>query len=732
MIRRLTLWSFRRRRLVTALWVVALIGLSVLSQAFGADKRDDFALPGADSQQAYDLLNERFPSNGGDVAQIVVQSQNGVDQPATRAAVEGLLAKVRGAPHVVGIDTPYADPVPAGLRSDDGRIAQAIVRFDRRAAEVPADVAKRVIAMTKATKIADGKVVAGGAALQKGEEQPPGGAEAIGLIAAMIILLVAFGSFLAMLFPIATAIFGVGIGVALIGFIGHLVSVPSFAPQVATMVGIGVGIDYALLIVTRHRDALKQGHDPERALSIAASTAGRSVTFAGSVVVIALLGLLVMNFIVVRGVSVSASAAVLVTMLASLTLLPALLGFAGTKMAKERFHRAHDQGYRSWSYRWSRVVQHHPITGVICATAVLVVLALPLFGMRLGTADAGNNPKNLQSRQAYDLLAQAFGPGSNGPIIVAVDLTKVQNRAAVAPRLSNALAQTPNVARVIPPSPNAAGDALVLTVIPKSAPQDQATSALVHRLRTDVIPSATGGTGAEVHVGGITASFTDFADRVGQRLPVLIAVVIIFSFLLLMVVFRSLLVPLKAAIMNLLSIGAAYGVIVAVFQRGTLGSVFGVDRPGPIEAWVPMMMFAVLFGLSMDYEVFLLSRVREEYLRTGDNRQAVADGLARTARVITAAAAIMIAVFSSFVLGDLRVLKLLGLGLATAVFVDATIVRMVLVPSTMELLGDANWWLPKWLDRLLPHLDVEGSAGAAPGDPPAGEPAHEPVPEPVS
>jgi RND superfamily putative drug exporter len=723
------MWSYRRRRVVVVLWVIALIGLSVLSQAFGADKKDDFALPGADSQRAYDLLSKRFPSNGGDIAQIVVQSQNGVDQPVTRTTFENLLAEIAKQPHVVAIDTPYDEQLGASLRSQDGRIAEAIVHFNQRAAEVPSSVAKHILDEAKAAKIPDGKIVAGGPALQKGEQEAPGGAETIGLIAAMIILLVAFGSFLAALFPILTAVFGVGIGIALIGFFAHLMSVPSFAPQVATMVGIGVGIDYALLIVTRHRDSLQRGHDPKHSLRIAASTAGRSVAFAGTVVVISLMGLFVMNFAIVRGVAISASSAVLVTMLAAVTLLPALLGFAGMKMAKVRFqrHRDDDEGRMTLSYRWSRVVQRRPVPAAIIATAILVFLALPLFGMRLGTADAGNNPKHLQSRQAYDLLAQAFGPGSNGTVIVAVDLSKVAptTRATVVPALTNAFAQTPNVARVIPPRLNAAGDAVVIIVVPKSAPQDAATDQLVHRLRNVVVPSAIAGTGAVAHVGGITASFTDFADRIGKRLPVLIAVVITFSFLLLMVVFRSLLVPLKAAVMNLLSIGAAYGVIVAVFQDGHFGSLFGVDRTGPIEAWVPMMMFAVLFGLSMDYEVFLLSRIREEYLRTHDNRQAVADGLARTARVITAAALIMIAVFSSFVLGDLRVLKLLGLGLATAVFVDATIVRMVLVPATMELLGDANWWLPKWLDRRLPHLDVDGSA--IEDTPPLAAPPREPV-----
>ncbi|HEV8295974.1 MAG TPA: MMPL family transporter [Acidimicrobiales bacterium] len=715
MLANLARFSYRRRRLVLLLWVVALVGVVFLSAVAGADSKDNFALPGTDSQRAYDLLAERFPAQGGDSAYIVLNADKGVNDPAARTAFEALLDKVKTMDHVVAIDSPYAESA-ANQVSDDGKIAFAEVHFDKRASEVPVKSSKAVLHAVEDAKQPGLQFEAGGAAMEKAEQPTPGLAEATGLVAAIIILLIAFGSVLAMGLPILTALFGIGIGISLIALFGHLFDVPSFAPQVASMIGIGVGIDYALLVVTRYRDSLHSGHSPEDAVHHAANTAGRSVVFAGTVVVISLLGLLLMNFIVVRGVSISAAAAVLVTMLAATTLLPAMLGFAGRNIDKWSLpHGRRARSHKPLSYRWSRVVQRRPWPAAILGAIVLIVLSLPLFGMRLGSSDQGNNPEDFSSRKAYDLLADGFGPGFNGPFLVVVDLRG--SDAGLVDKLVGELNHTAGIQKAFTAGTNEKGDTSLVTVIPTTAPQDEATDQLVHHLRDDVVPSVVAGTNAQVSVGGITASFTDFADKIGKRLPVFIGAVIILSFLLLTIVFRSLLVPLKAAIMNLLSIGAAYGVIVAVFQWGWLGSLFGVSRSGPIESWVPMMMFAVLFGLSMDYEVFLLSRIREEYEHTRDNASAVADGLARTARVITAAAAIMIAVFFSFVLGDLRVLKLLGLGLSTAVLVDATVVRMVLVPATMELLGDANWWLPKWLDRKLPQLHVEGApapAGAVP------------------
>jgi RND superfamily putative drug exporter len=485
---------------------------------------------------------------------------------------------------------------------------------------------------------------------------------------------------------------------------------PTFAAQLAGMIGLGVGIDYALFIVTRYRQELHAGRDPEDATRTALTTSGRAVVFAGCTVIISLLGMFLMGLSFVRGLALGAVMAVLMVMLASVTLLPAVLGFAGHAIDKLRvpgLHRDESAHRATLAYRWSRQVQRHPWRFAIAGLAILVVLGLPVLSLRLGTSDAGNDPTSLTTRRAYDLLSKGFGPGFNGPLVVAAELPGPSSRPVV-DGLRTRLIRTPGVASATAAQVNPRGDAAVITVYPDGAPQDARTADLVHHLRDSVVPSVVRGTGVVVKIGGNTASGIDQSAYLGGRLPWFIGAVILLSFLLLLVVFRSLVVPLKAAVMNLLSIGAAYGIVVAVFQWGWLGGVVGINKAGPIDSFVPMMLFAVLFGLSMDYEVFLLSRVREEYVRTGDNATAVADGLAATARVITAAAAIMISVFLAFVLGDTRVIKLFGLGLASAIFIDATVVRMLLVPATMELLGDANWWLPRRLDRVLPDLDVEG------------------------
>jgi len=510
--------------------------------------------------------------------------------------------------------------------------------------------------------------------------------------------------------PILTALFGIGIGLSLVLFFANFISVPNFTPQIASMIGIGVGIDYALFIVTRYRQGLHDGRDPQDATTLAMATAGRAVVFAGTIVVISLLGLLLMGFDFVQGIAIGSAAAVFVTMLASITLLPAILGFVGRNI--DRFHipifggRTPVPGQGFW-FRWSRLIQRRPIaTGAVGLVAV-GLLIVPLFSMRLGAADAGNDPPSLTTRRAYDLLSEGFGPGFNGPLLLAARIPGPQGVEALS-RLAETLKNTPGIAAVSPPIPNPHGDTAILTVYPTTSPQDAATSDLVHRLRDQVIPNTMGSTGIHVLVGGITAVFVDFAAKIAQRLPILIGVVILLSFVLLMMVFRSILVPVKAAIMNLLSIGAAYGVIVAVFQWGWGASIFGIGQTGPIESWIPMMMFTILFGLSMDYEIFLLSRIREEYLRTRDNGLAVANGVASTGRVITAAAAVMIAVFMSFVVGfDLRQIKEIGLGLAVAILIDATLIRMIVVPATMEVLGDLNWWFPKPLERWVPRLGVE-------------------------
>jgi RND superfamily putative drug exporter len=526
----------------------------------------------------------------------------------------------------------------------------------------------------------------------------------------MIILLIAFGSVLAMGLPLLTAALGITSGIALVGLAVHVIDMPSFSNQAVMMIAIGVGIDYALFIVTRYREGLHAGKDPEQAVVRAIDTAGRAVLFAGITVIIAVLGLFTVGLDMINGLAVGISLGVLMTMLTALTLLPAVLGFVGhniDKLGLPHRRRKDAAHHTTFWYRWSRLIQRRPWPALVIGAVVLVALASPVLSLRLGFGDAGNRQTADTTRRAYDLVSEGFGPGFNGPLLLVAETPGTNEARLALEALSARLNRTDGVTFATEPIFNEKGDAAILQVFPTTAPQEEETHALVKSLREDVIPLAMDGSQASVKVGGMTAVGMDFSDYSGQRLPWFIGTVLILSFLLLMTVFRSLLVPLKAVVMNLLSIGAAYGVIVAVFQWGWGASLIGVGKEGPVEAWAPMMLFAILFGLSMDYEVFLLSRIREDYDRTGDNATAVANGLAATARVITAAAAIMICVFGSFVLGVDRSIKLFGLGLAVAVLFDATIVRLVLVPATMELLGDRNWWLPGWLDRILPNIKVE-------------------------
>ncbi|MGH2556582.1 MAG: MMPL family transporter, partial [Actinomycetota bacterium] len=625
-----------------------------------------------------------------------------------------VFARVDQLDHVVGVTSPYGQEGARQVSADD-RIAFADVQFDVGTGEIPLTVIQDLIEIGDSAESPGLRVEFGGGPIAQAQFEPPGGAESVGFLAAVVILLITFGSVLAMFLPLVTAGIGIGIGLSLILLFANFINVPNFTPQVASMIGIGVGIDYSLFIVTRYRQHLHEGMDPERAIALAMTTSGRAVVFAGIIVVISFLGILLMGFPFVEGIAVGGAAAVAVTMLAAITLLPALIGFVGRNIDRlhiPRLRKIETTGRQSFWFRWSRVIQRRPWTTGLVGLAVLLTLTIPLFSIRLGLADAGNDPEHLTTRRAYDLLSKGFGPGFNGPLILATELAGPQDLQALS-SVAQAVESTPGVAFVSPPIPNdqTTPTAAIVTVYPTTSPQSVETEDLVRRLRNDVIPRATGGGGPDVLVGGFTAAGVDFTILSGQRLPLLIGAVIAVSFLLLLVVFRSIVVPIKAAIMNLLSIGAAYGVIVAVFQWGWLGGLVGIGKPGPFEAWAPMMLFTILFGLSMDYEIFLLSRIREEYVRTRDNNLSVANGVATTGRVITAAAAIMIAVFLSFVLGfDIRQIKLVGLGLAVAVLVDATIVRMVLVPATMELLGNANWWLPRWLARVVPKIKVEREA----------------------
>jgi RND superfamily putative drug exporter len=695
---RLARWCYRRRRFVVAVWIVGFIVLNALGGAIGNAYSDNFSGGHSDSIAAFDLLKTRFPARAGDTAEIVFTSAKGVNDPGVRARLESLFAQVGPGrvAHVVALDSPYQVP---GRISADGSIAYATVTFDKQAGDLPAKAAKPLIDAAKKTEAPGLRIELSGPVVARALQQPMGATEAIGVLAAIVILFVAFGSLLAMSLPIIAAIFGVGIGIVWVTLLSHVITVPSFAPYVALMIGLGVGIDYALFIVVRYRVGLHDGLSPEDANVLALTTAGRAVLFAGCTVIISLLGMFLIGISFIYGLSIGAVLAVLMTMLASVTLVPAIMGFAGTKLAAKEHKRRHHRD--TVAFRWSRQIQRRPWLMAGLSLALLVTLALPVFSIRLGAADQGNDPSSLTTRRAYDLLAKGFGPGFNGPVLLAADLRGNTTRDSVA-GFAASLRADPDVAFVAPPRINPAGNAAVVTVIPKGASQDRSTEGLVHRVRGEIRQRS-----LAMHVGSETAIAIDASDHVGARLPYMVVAVILLSFLLLMAVFRSVLVAVKAAVMNILSIGASYGVIVAIFQWGWLRNVVNIGRPGPIEFWVPMLLFTVLFGLSMDYEVFLLSRVREEYLLSNDNATAVADGLASTARVITAAAAVMIAVFISFVLGDLRVLKLLGLGLATAILVDATVVRMVLVPATMELLGNANWWLPRWLDRIVPRVSVE-------------------------
>ena len=705
-LRALARFCYRRRRLVVLTWVAVLIGINVLSGVLGTNFSTNFSAPNTESTKASNLLAANFKAQSGDSVQVVMKGSPSMRDAAVEQQAHAFITALEHVPHVVSVSDPFAT---AGGISKSGTIALANAQLDAKSQDVPDSVGRTMINLAEKRSNAKIEVRLGGQLIQQ-SERPSLSGEGIGILAAIFILLIAFGSVLAMVLPIVVALGGISVGLAIIGLLTHVYPLQSFSTTLASMIGIGVGIDYALFVVTRYRQGLQAGLDPEDAVVTAIDTSGRAVVFAGLTVIIALLGMLAIGLSFISGLGIGAAAVVAVTVLSAITLLPAMLGFVGNNIDKLRLPWVHtDDGSREtvW-HRWSRHVQRYAWVLTIAGLAVVIALAVPVLSLRLGFVDAGNDPAGTQSRQAYDLVAKGFGPGSNGPFLIAIQMPANGDHSRDFTTLETALKTTPGVASVSPASTNAAGTTAVIRVNPTTAPQDVATSALLHRLRREVIPQATAGTGAKVYVGGFNALTDDFANLLGQRLPLFIAIVIILSFLLLMAVFRSILVPLKAAVMNLLSIGAAYGVIVMIFQFGWGKQLVGVGKEGPIQAFLPIMMFAILFGLSMDYEVFLLSRIREEYLRTGNNGQSVADGLSATARVITAAAAIMCTFFLSFVLGDNIIIKLFGIGFASAIFIDATLIRMVIVPSTMELLGDANWWIPAWLDRILPHLDVEG------------------------
>jgi RND superfamily putative drug exporter len=706
---------------VWILLAVVIGGLAASAKGYS----DDFTIPGTESQRATDLLKERFPAQAGATAQVVLRTRDGqLTAPAATQAIDASLARVRRLPGV----TTVVSPTESGANglSTNGDIGYAVVNYAKQGNQITTQDFTRLEDAMQPARAAGLQVEFGGEVARAGERPDLGSSEIYGLIAAMIVLLLAFGSVVAMGVPIGTALVGLAVGLSMVTVLTNVLDISSVATTIATMIGLGVGIDYALFVVTRHREQLAAGMSVADSAGHANGTSGMAVVFAGTTVVIAICGLAVAGIPSVTTMGFASAVVVAVSVLAAISLLPALLGLVGSKINSLRLPwvkrsqmeaELHPDVRRGFWVRWARHVADRPWRYLLASLAVLLALAAPALSMRLGQTDAGTLSTSSTQRRAYDLLGTGFGKGFNGPLLLVAEVPR-GDAAALAPIVS-AVETDRDVAAVGRPRLNPDGTTAVIRVLPKSSPQAAATSDLVSRLRAHTIPAAVGDSGVQVHIGGSTAAFIDISDRIASRLPWFIGAVIGLSFLLLMVVFRSVLVPLKAAVMNVLSIGAAYGVIVAVFQWGWFRGLFGVEQSLPIVSFIPMMMFAILFGLSMDYEVFLLSRVREEWLRSGDARASVPTGLAATARVITSAALIMICVFLSFVLVDEPTVKMMGLGLATAVFVDATIIRMVLVPATMELLGDANWWLPRWL-RWLPHLDLEG-APEVPDAPPAEE-----------
>ena len=691
---------------VIGAWLVVAISVVAASGTFGRDLEDSFEVPGLDSQEAIDLLSDAGSDRAGITAQVVVTpSTDGLtfDDPTIVAELAGLRSGLERLPNVLATDESIA---PTG--------GVAVVRVQYPVLE---DLSVSDLDNLKdyRAELGEGhalRVEMGGDLFFSFEEPETGLGEMIGIVAAIVILLLAFGSVIAAGLPIAMAVFGLALGITSMGLVTYLIAIPSWAPQMATMIGLGVGIDYALFLVTRHREHLASGMPVDESVGRAVATAGQSVIFAGGTVVIAILGLAVAGVPFMTAAGVATSLIVLIMVVSSITLLPAFLGLAGHNIdrfsVRRRSRETERSDRRGWE-NWGRHVSGHAWTYAIGGTLLLVALTAPVLALRLGFPDEGTLPESRTERRAYDLVAEGFGPGINGPLVIAVDIS--DDSTIVGP-LASSIAADPGIvsvasdAEVVSVGSNA--DVTTILAFPTTSPQDAATLETIERLRVEVLPAALGDSPAHAHVGGQTANFADVGGRVSDRLPWFIAAVVVLSFLLLMVVFRSILVPLKAALLNLLSIGAAYGVMVMVFQWGWGKGLIGLEATVPIVSFLPMFMFAVLFGLSMDYEVFLLSRIREEYQRTGDNDASVVYGISRTARVITSAALIMISVFLGFVLGDDPVIKMMGLGLATAIFIDATIVRIILVPATMKLMGDANWWLPGWLDRILPEIDIDG------------------------
>jgi putative drug exporter of the RND superfamily len=780
---KLARWSTTHRKYVLIGWIVLLFGVNVLAQSAGTSYSNNFTLPNSDAQRAADLLQRSFPAQAGDRDTIVYKVSSGtVLDPAVKARMSAMFAEVDKLPHVTTVISPYTGAAAGKSISANGKIAFATVVFDEKANLLPKSAAERVVKVARSAGQTGLQVELGGQAIEATEQAGFGLSTGVGLLAAIVVLLLTFGSVVAMGLPIITALFGLGTGLGVIALFTHVVDTPNFSSELAAMIGLGVGIDYALFILTRFREAYATPgptfEDPRESVVQALDTAGRAVLFAGCTVVIALLGMMLLGVSFLYGVAISASIGVLLVMLASLTLLPALLTTFGARVARPS-RRARRRAAKAQTaaaagvpaqsaavatsqalpvapittgadsgtgiieggmwLRWSKFVQRKPWSIAIVSTLVMLAIAAPATALRLGSSDASNDPANQTTHRAYELLAEGFGQGFNGPLLVVAKVPGRENvtsserlgfggagqsstevvkpagtDVASVEQLRTAIAATPGVASVAPAKLNPTGNVATITVYPHSSPQAYATTKLVEHLRGSVIPPLEAHTGMNVYVGGVTAGAVDFATTLGHKLPLFIGVVVLLSALLLMIVFRSLVIPVQAAVMNLLSIGASLGVIVAIFQWGWFGSLFGVQQ-GPIESFIPVMLFAIVFGLSMDYEVFLISRMHERWVQTGDDQRAVQEGLALTGRVVTAAAAIMVCVFLSFMLGEDRIIKEFGLSLASAVFLDALVIRCLLLPAVLTLVGARTWQIPAWLDRVLPRVNIEGGTISSTG-----------------
>jgi RND superfamily putative drug exporter len=729
-------------------WIAALVGLGAATMSAGSAYGSEFSLPNTDSTKADTLFSQAFPAQRGDAATLVWRVTSGtVRAPAVEARMSATLGSASRLPDVTQVASPYS-PGGVGQISADGKTAYATVQLADSGKQLSSAQIHTLI--DTAQKAADPglQVELGGGVIQSTEQSPASDSEIVGIIAAAIVLFLAFGSLFAMALPILTGAAGVGGGLFAVGLLSHAMNIADFAPTLGALIGLGVGIDYALFIVTRFRCALRSGKSAGEAVATAVNTSGRAVLFAGGTVCIALLGMFVLGLGFLDGVALAASVTVGFTVLAALTLLPAMLGVLGPRVFSRRERRRIAAGEQpgtepgttahgtedKWGLwrRWARAVERRPHLTSVVALLLMVILAIPTLSLRLGAADAGNDPAGTTTRKAYDLLAEGFGAGFNGPLILVAETPSSADKAAVG-QLAAAVATVPGVAHVSPVQQSADGKVEAVQVVSSTSPDSPQTTDLINRLRAETIPKAEAGTGLRVYVGGSTATYADFASVLSGKLPLFVGLIVALGFILLVIAFRCLIVPLTAALMNLLAAAASFGVVTAFFVWGWGSDTLGMGRAGPVEAFLPVMMLAILFGLSMDYQVFLVSRMHEEWVHHRDNARAVKIGQVETSRVITIAATIMISVFCTFAVGSERIIGEFGIGLATAVALDAFVLRTVLVPAVMHLFGGLNWWLPRWLDRLLPHLHVEPPQAALPDadvpgtDVPAVKPAGGPI-----